>query len=58
MQVPGERIELSCLAAMGLESIASANSATPALPRRNFSAGGLVFTLPFPRCNFIVLKYW
>ena len=28
--VPGERIELSCLSTMGLESIASANSAIPA----------------------------
>ncbi len=35
--VPGERIELSCLAATGLESVASANSATPACLHSNIS---------------------
>src|SRR3989344_2235049 len=30
VRVPGERLELSCLATMGFESIASTNSAPPA----------------------------
>ena len=34
VRVPGERIELSCLATTGLESVASANSATPAVDCR------------------------
>jgi ParB family chromosome partitioning protein len=32
--VPGERLELSCLATTGLESVASTNSATPAIDCR------------------------
>src|SRR3989344_957128 len=35
VSVPGERIELSCLTATGFESVASTNSAIPALARRS-----------------------